>query len=294
MKIAPLKISLFFVITLSIIIIISSLLAYKNLIGILSAWNQSNKMNIYLKIDSTEEDKNNISEAIKKNPYVASIKFIDRTTAGLAFQNSLKEFSAGLVTQDEMLDLIPETIEVDLKNTLDIFQREATFSSLASELKIHKQIDEINYSANWLKKFETANTILKSIGIFILLISLVGISYLISLMIRAYIEESKQEIEVFSLLGATRWSIYSFFLKDIFQFLIISLSISFAVLFLIFTYLKTKMNTWGLSSVISENLHFLSFTESVFFVFLVFLFIYINSFITIQSSVTKLNQLTNE
>lgn len=294
MKIAPLKISLFFVITLSIIIIIAGFLSYKNLIGILSAWNQSNKMNIYLKVDSTEEDKITLVELIKKKPNVATVKLIDRHTAGLDFQKSLKEFSSGLITQDEMLDLIPETIEVDLEASLNILNREAAFSSLAKELATQTQIDEINYSSSWFKKFETVNAVLKSIGIFVFIISLIGISYLISLMVRTYIEDSKQEIEVYSLLGATRWSIYFYFLKDIFLFLMMSFAISFGVLFSIFSYLKSKLNIWGLSSVISDNLHFLSLKESLWVMFLFFLFVYTNSFMTIQSSVTKLNQLSHD
>lgn len=294
MKVAPLKISLFFVITLSIIIIIAGLLSYKNLIGILSAWNQANKMNIYLKIDSSEEDKTALIEFIKKKSNVSTVKLIDRNKAGLDFQKSLKEFSSGLITQDEMLDLIPETIEVDLEANLDISNREAAFSSLAKELTTQEQIDEINYSSSWFKKFETVNAVLKSIGIFVFIISLIGISYLISLMVRTYIEDSKQEIEVYSLLGATKWSIYSYFLKDIFVFLMMSFVISFGVLFSVFSYLKNKLNVWGLSSVISENLHFLSFKESLWVVLLFFLFVYANSFITIQSSVTKLNQLSHD
>lgn len=294
MKIAPLKVSLFIVITVSILMIVAGLLFYKNLIGILGAWNQSNKMSVYLKVDTTTEEKNKIIAFIKQKPDVSSVNIVDRTAAGLAFQNTLKEFSSGLVTEDEMVDLIPETIEVDLNSSLSLKERETVFAEIASKLKIYDSIEDLSYSADWLKKFEQFDKILKSVGLLIFITLLVSISYLVALMVRVYIDDSKQEIEIYSLLGATRWSIYRLFLKDVFLFLSTSLLTSFAILFFAFTYAKTKLTASGLSMVISENIHFLTFSESMTVVFALFIFIYLNSFITIQSSVNKLNQLNND
>ncbi len=294
MKVTPLKISLFFVITVSILMIVTGLLFYKNFIGVLGAWNQANKMNIYLKSDATETDKNNIIALIKQTSGVSTIKVIDRKQAGLAFQNSLKEFSTGLVTVDEMVDLIPETIEVELESHLDLTERETVFTALTSQLGNIEQIEDMSYGASWLKKFELIDKVFRSAGILIFLTVLISISYLVALMVRIYIEDSKQEVEVYSLLGATRWSVYRLFLKDIFLFLSASLLTSFLVLFVLFSYFKNKLGASGLSKVISDNLHFLSLTESLVVIVALFVFIYTNSFFTIQSSVTKLNQLSND
>lgn len=294
MKVAPLKISLFIVITVSILLIVTGLLFYKNLIGLLGAWNQANKMNIFLKVDSTDSEKNKLLELIKQNNRVSTVNIIDRAAAGLAFQNSLKEFSSGLITVDDMIDLIPETIEVDVNSELSLQERESVFTDLANQLKGQPQIEEISYSATWIKKFELVDRIFRSAGLFVFLILLISISYLVALMVRVYIDDSKQEVEIYSLLGATRWAIYKLFLKDIFLFLAASLLSSFGILFLIFFYIKNKLTSSGLSSVISENLHFLTFSESMYIIFALFLFIYTNSFITIQTSVNRLNQLTND
>ena len=114
------------------------------------------------------------------------------------------------------------------------------------------------------------------------------------MMVRVYIDDSKQEIEIRSLLGATRWSIYQLFLRDIFYFLAASLFVSFSVLFLIFTYTKNRLSDSELSSIIADNFQFLSLNESLFVISAIFIFIYTNSFFTIQSSVNRLNQLTND
>lgn len=292
MKIAPLKISLFVIITLSILMIITSLLCYKNFIGLLSLWSRANKMNIYLKVDSTDKDKTDVLNLIQQTPQVSSAVVLDRQKAGLEFQNSLKNFSSGLITEDEMIDLIPETIEVDLQSSLTLTERETIFTELAKKMSANAQVDEISYSASWLKKLEFIDRILRSIGASVFLVLVSSISYLVALMMRSYVEDSKQEIEVYSLLGATRWSVYRIFLKDVFLFISTSLIIAFSSVLLIFTLLKNKLNTSGLFGMISDSLHFLSLTESISIVVLLFLFIFINSFFTIQASVNKLNQLS--
>lgn len=294
MKIAPLKVSLFIVITVSILMMISGLLFYKNLVGLLGAWSQGSKMNIFLKVDTTAPEINEIITAIKENDSVATVALIDRAQAGRAFQNSLKEFSTGLITDDEMIDLIPETIEVDLKNSVSLLERESIFSHLAASLKNRAQIDEISYSASWLKKFEMVDGIFRSTGLLVFLVLLFTISYLVALMLRVYIDDSKQEIEIYSLLGATRWSIYKLFLKDVFLFLTASLVVSFLLLFVAFNIIKSKLQSSGLSAIVSDNLRFLSFEESMVVVAALFIFIYVNSLFTIQTSVNKLNQLSND
>ncbi|MEQ1722045.1 MAG: permease-like cell division protein FtsX [Pseudobdellovibrio sp.] len=219
MKMNPLKLSLFVIITLSICMIISGLLFYKNFVGFLGAWNQSNKMNIYLKIDTSEAERNKIIDLLKQKSNVVSADLVDRNQAGLSFQSSLKEFSSGLVTLDELVDLIPESIEVDLEPMLSLKERDDVFTALANEFRPNTAIEDINYGATWIKKFEKIDRIMRSVGIFAFLIFLLAISYLVALMVRVYIDDSKQEIEVYSLIGATRWSIYQLFLKDIFIFL---------------------------------------------------------------------------
>ena len=131
-------------------------------------------------------------------------------------------------------------------------------------------------------------------GFLVFMVVLSSISYLVALMVRVYIEDSKQEIEIYSLLGATRWSIYKLFLKDVFIFLTVSLLTSFTILFLSFHLIKTKFASSGLSFMIADNLKFLSFSEALFVTAALFVFIYLNSFLTIQTAVTKLNQLSND
>lgn len=298
MKASTLRTSLFFVITLSILILISGLLFYKNLVGIMTAWNQANRMTIYLKIDTSQNEREKLVTWLRQQNHVTTTEYVSREQAAVSFRESLKEFSAGLLSEDDFYDLIPETLEVDLSADLNLSEREAGFAALKDDLMksgaLAATIDEIHYGADNLKKFERLDRVIRSVGTLIFFIVLISISYLIALMVRVFIEDSKQEIEVYSLLGATRWSIYRLFLRDIFVFLSASLFLSFTLLFFIFVFVRERLSSSDLASLWSGSLRFLSFGESATVAGLLFLFIYLSSFLTIRSSVSRLTPLSNE
>ena len=289
-----LKISIFVVITLSIFSMLAGYLIYKNLVNTLGVWNKANKMIVYLKVDASAEDKSALLQKLKGDSRVTDATETDRNKAGLDFQKSLKEYSSGLVTTDELVDLIPETIEVEVDRSLDSEARAAVFADLESTLRDNSAVDEVSYSATWLKKFEGLHKFVRSSGLFVFLLLLLLLSYLVALMIRAYIDDSKQEIEIYNMLGATRWSLYRLFLGNIVFFIGASLLVSFASLFTMFSYFKSHVGQAGLSQMLVDNLVFLSVAEIGLLAFSVFTFIYLNSFFTVTASINRLNQISND
>jgi cell division protein FtsX len=260
----------------------------------LGAWNNANKMLIFLNTDTPETKREELIQKIRTFDKIKSVYLVDRNTAGASFQSSLKEYANSLLTNDEMIDLIPETIEVDLIPELTLSERQAAFQQLADNLKGNESIEDLSYSASWLQKFEKIDRFLRSAGMSVFLITTLLVSYLISLMIRVYIDDSKSEIEVYNLLGATHWSIYKLYLKDLFQFLFFSLVTSVALSALFFSYAKKELSQSGLSKIVSDNLNFLNFKEAVILLFVLSASIFIHCFFTITSSVNKLNQINND
>lgn len=294
MKLNAFKSALFVLITLSILIMASGLLCYKNITGLLSAWNQSNKLIVYLTTDISNEAKNKLITQLKLNPSILTVDLIDRAQAGLSFQNTLKEFSAELLSLDEMTDLIPESLEIDLQPKFNTTEREEIFIQIEQQLKTNESVDEVNSNSLWNKKFKKIDGLIRGLGGFSFLVILISVCFLITLMLRIYIEESRAEIEIYGLLGATRWSIYQLFLKDIFIFISASLALSFALLYALFEVIKTQLGGTGLSQILIENLRFFNYLDSIYFIFTFFVFIYTSCFFTIQSSVNRLKQLGND
>ncbi|AGH94409.1 cell division protein FtsX [Pseudobdellovibrio exovorus] len=302
MKTTTMKATLFFVISLSLLLLISGLLFYKNLTGVLTAWQQANKMVMYLQTHVSAEQKSQLSDFLKSQPHVKSVEVIDRVAAAKTFQSSLKDFSAGLLADDELLDLVPESIEVDIDADLSLNDREAAFEAIRKAVmqeprfSIQKNhlVEEVHFGAANMKKFARLDQILRMSGLFSFVVILLSISYLISLMLKIYIEDSKSEIEIYSLLGATRWTIYRQFLQDIFVFISISLFTAFILSLGLFIFCKDQLAKSDLSPLLVDSLRFLSFAESASLTAILFLFIFAHIYFTVQKSVDRHNQLTNE
>ena len=273
---------------------LSGYLIYKNLVNTLGVWNRANKMTVYLNVDASDEDKAQLLQKINALPNVSSVVETDRQKAGLEFQKSLKEYSSGLVTTDELVDLIPETLEVEVDKSLDSDKRNESFANIDSALREHPAVEEVSYSSTWLKKFERLHKFVRSSGLFVFLLILLLLSYLVALMIRAYIDESRQEIEIYNMLGATRWTLYKLFLGSIVYFLAFSLLISFVSLFGLFSYFKGHLGQAGLSQLLVDNLIFLSPVEIVAMAVSIFGLVYLNSFFTVTASINRLNQISND
>lgn len=294
MKWTPLKVSLLFVITLSQIMLLAGFLSYKNLNIVLGSWNQSAHLSVYLKTDTTEEERNQIAAKIRNDKYVTDIEYIDRTKASEEFRKSFGNYSAGILTTDELVDLIPESLVVSLSDQLSLNKKLDVFKNIIHLTANLAGVDEVSYGGDWLSKFSQLDGTLKSVGLFILAVVLLSVSFLSALMVRILIDDAKAELEVYTLLGATRWFMYRIFFKEILAFLILSLSLSFVGLFALFTYFKNFFLVKNIGFGFVDRLTFLSTAEVLSFCAIAATFIFLSSFISLKTAIQRLNQFSYE
>jgi cell division protein FtsX len=294
MKSNSLRVALLFVVTFSILSMISGFLIYKNTLLLLGAWSNSNKLQAFFKVDTGEKEINDLIQNLKTDRNVADVVRVDRKKAGTEFQKSLKQFASGLLSEDELIDLIPETIEVELVPVSDISIRTERVQKLAESLTATGLIEDVSYSSSWLKRFEKVDRFLKNFGFFIFLVLLTITSYLVSLMMRVYIDDSRNEIEVYNMLGATKWMILKLYMKDLFSFLSISLAASLGISFAFFYYIKSALLQNSILPQLAGALQFINFTEGlVLFGILILVFV-LHSAMTISQAVNQLNQIQND
>ena len=294
MKLTPLKVALWAVVSLSALIIVLGVLFYKNALIALGAWSNSNKMSIFLKIDVDSTQKNELLKKIKGFADVSDARIVDRNEAGRSFEKTVKEYAAGLITNDEMLDLIPESVEVELDAKLSLSERSRRFGEIAQTLKDDTAIDDVSYSSTWLEKFERINNFLKSAGLFAFSVLLISMSSLSSLMARVFIDDSKPEIEVYTMLGATRWSVYLMFLKDIVIFQVLSIATAFAGAYVVFILLLRSISTYQISKLVSANFQFLNSSDVALLAAVILVAMSVLSFFTVTASINRINQISND
>lgn len=292
MKWSALKIALISVISLAQILLLSFFLTYKNLNVALGSWSESANLTIYLKTDSTETDKSQLLQFLKKVDEKNEIRLVSREQAAKEFQKSLGSYATGLMSEDELVDLVPETVELMAPKSFSLNEKIDLFQKISNALTKFSTVEESVFGLSWLQRFSKADQYIKTIGFISFLILLLAMGFLSALMVKVLIEDSKAEVEVFNLLGATRWSIYKIYLKDLSVTVALSLILTFTSSYFLFFSAKTAFIQSEFGQLFGERLVFLSLKEASIFIITVLIFIYIISLGSMTSSLKKLSHLT--
>ena len=290
----PLKAALVFVVTLSQIIILVGFLTYKNLNSLLGSWSQTANLSVYLKTDILDEERTELQKKIQNHKFVSHVDFVNRQQAAQDFEKSLGSYATGLLTVDEMIDLVPETLVVSLSDELAIDSKIKIYQSLSKTIQNFAGVEEVSFGADWLNQFSKFDQFIRTSGFFSLFVLLVVMSFLSILMIRVMIEDLKPEIDVYQLVGATKWFIYKRFIKQISLLILLSLGISLCTVYGLFYYFKEIYFKNEISQLLTEKMIFFKPNELAFFISIILIIVLASSFFSMQTTLKKLNQFNYE
>lgn len=292
MKWSALRVALISVISLSQILLLVFFLTYKNLNIALGSWSENANLTIYLKTDSTENEKNQLVQFLKKVDEKNQIAVISRDKAAEEFKKSLGAYASGLMSDDELIDLVPETIELTAPKGFPLDEKIDLFQKVSNALTKFSSVEESVFGMSWLQRFSKVDKYIQSLGLGSFAILLLAMGFLSALMVKVLIEDSRSEIEVFNLLGATRWSIYKIYMKDISLTVALSLVITFAVIYGLFLAIQSALLHSDFGRFVGERIRFLNLQETGLFIVVVILFVYSISAVAMVSSLKKLSHLT--
>ncbi len=292
MKWSTLKVALISVISLSQILLLVFFLTYKNLNVVLGSWSENANLSIYLKTDTTESEKSQLIQFLKKIDEKNSVNFVSREQAAKEFQKSVGSYASGLLSDDELIDLVPETIELVAPKAFSLDEKINFFQKVTTGLSKFTTVEESVFGLSWLQRFSKVDKYLRSVGFGTFGVLLLAMGFLAALMVRVLIDDSKAEIEVFNLLGATRWSIYKIYLKELSVTVTISLIITLGATYGLFFAAKSAVLESEMGRFFGDRLVFLTFQESIIFILAVLAFIYMISLNSMISSLKKLSHLT--
>lgn len=274
------------------VLILMSFLFYKNLNIILGFWDKDNRMSIYLRVDANDSDKANVLSLLKsKSDVVTDIQFVDRTMASNDFKKMFGEYSAGMISVDEMIDLVPESFTAKLTAAAS---EKNIFAELKSSLLADPFVEDISYGGEWLSKFSKLDRILKFLGLTLTLALSLSVTLISALMVRSLVDESKNEIEVLSLIGATRWLIYRKYLKQFLFFFSLSLLLSVLLSYLVFFVFKNNFLTGQGFNYVAASLQFLSFLETAGVLAILFVFVISGASLSLRSTLQRLSLFAYE
>jgi len=219
----------------SMLIFGSFLLLFVNANNCVKGWGQSMSMSVYLKDGISQVNKERITTFIKILPG-AEIKRV------ISKEDALKDFTKALGLQAGLLDglssnPLPASFEVSFK---DFKSKDIDPQRIKNELEKLEGVGEIQYSKEWLRRFEGLMNIVRLVGFVIGGLLCLGVLFIVTNTIKLTIYARKDEIEILKLVGATDWFVkVPFLFEGMFQGLLSGI-LSLLILFFGYSLLSVK------------------------------------------------------
>jgi cell division transport system permease protein len=215
---------------ISLLIFGSFLLLFVNLNSWVYGWGHSLSMSVYLQDGIDKSTREKIASCVKDFPFAEVEKYISKEEA---LRDLRKALGAGAGLLNGMShNPLPASFEIVFKN---VESSEANPDQLVKALEEIDGVAEVQYSQDWLKRFEGIMDLVKLIGFVLGGLLCIGVLFIVTNTIKLTIYTRKHEIEIQKLVGATDWFIrMPFLLEGIIQG---ALSGLFALLILFSGYL---------------------------------------------------------
>ena len=224
----------------SLLILCSFLFLLVNLEAWVEEWGHSLTMSVYLQDGLSEAGRDNIASVIKSLPAAQIRRFVSK-------EKALKDFRKSLGSQSGLLDglshnPLPASFEIFFK---EVQGKKVDAGEIKKALEKVEGVTEVQYSEEWLDRFEGLMKMVRLSGFVIAGLLCMGVLFIVTNTIKLTIYSRKDEIEILKLVGATDWFVkIPFMLEGIIQG-IISGALALGILFL------------GYLTVSTERVHFL-------------------------------------
>jgi len=246
-------------ITISMLLFGAFMLLSMNLNNWIREWGESLSMSIYLKDGVDEKAKKEIESAIKKFKGAEIKGFITKDQAMINLKEGLGEQAGLLEGLEEMA--LPESFEIIFKDRSD---NSVDPKLIKSSLEKMKGVDEVQYSQQWIERFEGVMDMFRVVGLAIGGLLCVAVLFIISNTIKLTIYSRRDEIEIYKLMGATDWFVkIPFLIEGATQGLLSGIA-ALVMLNLAYSVISLKaINLFGLPVI---NIAFLSVQGSIFII----------------------------
>ena len=196
-------------ITLALLIVSLFLLVFVNLENAVENWSERVQVTVYFDHELTQQEQNVFRTQIASLPGTARTVYVSR-------EEALKRFKGRLRGQETLLEGVrPEVLPTSLEITLKRSSREIRdVEAYVAGLKRIAGINEVQYGEEWVRRFNTFLNFMRLLGALLGGFLVVAVLFIVSNTIKLTIYARRDELEVMSLVGATRFFIKAPFLIE--------------------------------------------------------------------------------
>lgn len=251
-----LKISTLIVVTACFVVMGSTLIVSVNLKNILTLWGENVQLTIYLDPDISESGRSFIESKLRNSGKVSHVDLVTQEKALGDFRAQLASYAPDLSQDEELLRMIPASLQVRLSQNISSASQSQVLEELAQDVRELEGVEEVSYGQDWVSKYSalvaTMELAFKLLGVIVILAAL----FVISNAIRASIHNRHDEIVVLEMIGATSSMVRKPFLQEGAFLGFVSSAMSLAICFLMYI---------GIKHLIVTQLNFLQLTEHLQF-----------------------------
>jgi cell division transport system permease protein len=186
-------------VSISLMILGIFLLFLYNLNIVLEKLSSDVEVILYLNNNIDERRIEDIINYVKNLKETKEVIYISKDEALQLLKKNLKGYKgilAGLSTNP-----LPPSIEIKLKRN---FRNYEGIKNFVSNMKHYKEINDIEYGQEWIKRFTIFINFIKLIGSFIGGLLILAITFIIYNTIKLKLFARREEIEIMELIGATK------------------------------------------------------------------------------------------
>lgn len=196
-------------ITLALLIVSLFLLVFVNLENAAENWSEKVQVTIYFDKDLNPQEQSDLKGKLTAIPETSRVNWVSRDDA-------LKRFRARLRGQETLLEgirseILPSSFEISLKKNS---RSSEAVDVYVAKLRAIPGIGEIQYGEEWVRRFNTFLTFMRVVGALLGSFLVLAVVFIVSNTIRLTVYARRDELEVMSLVGATRMFIKMPFLLE--------------------------------------------------------------------------------
>lgn len=260
-----------------------ALLGSKNLKNILSQWGEEAQLTVYLKSSVDVSEKEEIEGRIRQHEIIDSVTYISPEMAMNDFKKNMKNYAPEGLQEEEILALIPSSLQVKIKSDVAVADRLSELTQLAEVIKGYPGVDDVSYGQDWLEKFSgVVSFVERSLQFLILIITLASV-FIVSNIIRASIYSKKEEIIVLEMVGATPGMIRKPFVMEGFVLSALASGVSIFICFLVYYFLMDGVGKDLAYMKLNETFNFFSYFSIALIIILQVLFGTLVSYFCVKS-----------
>jgi len=196
-------------ISLALLILSLFLLVFVNLENSAENWSEKIQVTAYFDHELTPQEQSTLKGKISALQGTSRIVYVSRDEA-------LNRFKGRLRGQETLLEGVrPEILPTSLEISLKAGQRDSSAVEIyVSRLKKIPGITEVQYGEEWVRRFNSFLTFMRLLGALFAGFLIVAVLFIVSNTIKLTIYARRDELEIMSLVGATRFFIKAPFLVE--------------------------------------------------------------------------------